>query len=182
MYDSQLSLRHRLRHETAASHAALEARIGPLTTQSAYNEYVRGLHEFRVSAEEWLAMYGLTGVGAWKPQNIAAVLYDDLKALALQPLAHHSLDWSADESFALGAHYVLEGSSLGARVLCKQVAALGMTRDHGARHLWAQAETSNWRAFTNALNAHEGDDAALIAGADAAFGAAAASMERAAHA
>jgi heme oxygenase len=80
-------------------------------------------------------------------------------------------------------HYVLEGSSLGARVLRRQAAALGMSAGHGARHLWAQtAAPENWRAFVEALNAHAGEESALIAGANAGFDAAAASMERAAYA
>lgn len=82
----------------------------------------------------------------------------------------------------MGVHYVLEGSALGARVLCKQVEALGLTRDHGARHLWAQAETlQSWRGYLDLLMQHEGDEDALFAGANAAFNAAAGSMERAAN-
>lgn len=81
----------------------------------------------------------------------------------------------------MGVHYVLEGSALGARVLCKQVAALGLNRDYGARHLWAQAATlESWRGFLNALNNDAGDETAMIAGANAAFNAAAGAMERAA--
>ena len=74
-------------------------------------------------------------------------------------------------------------ASLGARVLCKRVASLGMHRTHGARHLWAQAESDSWRAFLGALLQHERrtDRTALIAGANAAFLNAAACMERAAH-
>jgi len=82
----------------------------------------------------------------------------------------------------MGVHYVLEGSALGARVLCKQVEALGMTRQHGARHLWAQAEAlANWRGYLDLLAQHDGDEDALFAGANAAFNAAAGAMERAAH-
>lgn len=179
-----LPLRRRLKHATAPAHAALEARIGPLVTQSAYNEYVRGLHAFRATAEDWLTQHGLTGIARWKPQNIAAVIRQDINDLALQPLELHPAKWvaGAGRSFALGVHYVLEGSALGARVLCRQVAALGLHRGHGARHLWAQAEApESWRGFLDILNAHDGDESALVAGADAAFEAAATSMERAAN-
>lgn len=82
----------------------------------------------------------------------------------------------------MGVHYVLEGSALGARVLCKQVEALGMRSDYGARHLWAQAETlQSWRGFLDVLMQHDGDEDALFAGANAAFNAAADAMERAAN-
>lgn len=81
----------------------------------------------------------------------------------------------------MGVHYVLEGSALGARVLCKQVEALGLHRAYGARHLWAQAETlEGWRSFLDLLTRHDGDEDALFAGANAAFNAAAGAMERAA--
>lgn len=183
MYDTSLSVRHRLKVATGAAHVSLEARIGPLTTQSAYNEYVRGLHAFRSATEDWLSTQSETAFGAWTPQRIAHHLRDDISDLALTPLRVSPLAWGsqASESFAMGVHYVLEGSSLGARVLCKQVEALGLTRNHGARHLWAQAETlSNWRGFLDILAQHDGDESALVAGANAAFNAAAGAMERAA--
>lgn len=108
-----------------------------------------------------------------------------MRDLGLAPLPPQKLAWrTSGVSFALGVHYVLEGSALGARVLCKQVEALGLHREHGARHLWAQAEApGNWRAFLVCLGAHEAniDEAAAIAGANAAFQAAAASMDDAAH-
>lgn len=103
--------------------------------------------------------------------------------LALTPLTVSPLSWGpeAGESFVMGVHYVLEGSALGARVLCKQVAPLGLHRNHGARHLWAQADTlESWRGFLTLLSNHSGDEQALIAGANAAFNAAANAMELAA--
>ncbi len=179
-----LSIRHRLKLATGPAHAALEERIGPLETQSAYNVYVRGLHAFRLAIENWLRTHSMGDVGAWKSLNIAPTLQDDINDLALMPLADSPNTWrtSSGPSFALGVHYVLEGSALGARVLCKKVAPLGMHREHGARHLWAQAETlESWRGFLIVLAAHNGDEDEIIAGANAAFNAAAGAMERAAH-
>jgi len=180
-----ISLRHLLRENTSAAHAALEARVGLLNTQTEYNEYVRGLHAFRLNAETWLATQGSHGEHEWRPHNISDQLDKDIADLALTTVAVHPVDWDATigKSFAMGVHYVLEGSALGARVLCKRVASLGMHRTHGARHLWAQAESDSWRAFLGALLQHERrtDRTALIAGANAAFLNAAACMERAAH-
>ncbi|MCX7358355.1 MAG: hypothetical protein NT015_09480 [Alphaproteobacteria bacterium] len=66
--------------------------------------------------------------------------------------------------------------------MCKQVEPLGLSREHGARHLWAQAETlESWRGFLAVLSEHEGDEDALFAGANTAFNAAAGAMERAAN-
>lgn len=182
MYDTSLTLRQRLKLATTPAHEALEARIGPLDTQTAYNEYVRGLHAFRSATEEWLSTQSAHGFGAWIPQRIAHHLHDDISDLALTPLSVSALDWAqSGRSFVMGVHYVLEGSSLGARVVCKQVEALGLNRTHGARHLWAQAETlESWRGFLDILTQHDGDENALFAGANAAFNAAAGAMERAA--
>ncbi|MEQ1819362.1 MAG: biliverdin-producing heme oxygenase [Terricaulis sp.] len=183
MYDTSLTLRQRLKLATGPAHVALEARIGTLDTQPAYNLYARGLHAFRSAVEGWLSAQELPAIGVWRPQSIALALHDDLSDLTLTPLDAFTLQWdaTASGSFVMGVHYVLEGSALGARVLCKQVAALGLTRDHGARHLWAQADTpTSWRGYLHALENIDIDEAALIAGADAAFVAAAGAMERAA--
>lgn len=183
LHDCTLSIRHRLKQATEPAHASLEARIGPLTTQTEYNEYLRGLYAFRSVTEDWLLTHGTQDVGSWTPQTISRELHEDINDLALTPLSVSPVGWgpAAGESFALGVHYVLEGSALGARVLCKQVEALGLGRDFGARHLWAQATTlESWRGFLTVLAKHEGDEAALIAGANAAFNAAAGAMERAA--
>lgn len=85
----------------------------------------------------------------------------------------------------MGVHYVLEGSSLGARVLCGQVEALGLHRRFGARHLFAQADrAASFRDYLNLLSerAPALDERQVIAGANAAFQAATAAMERAAYA
>lgn len=183
LYDTSLTIRHRLKQATEPAHVSLEARIGPLTTQTAYNEYLRGLYAFRSMTEDWLFTQDTLHRGTWTPQTITRELHEDINDLALTPLSVSPVSWglAASESFALGVHYVLEGSALGARVLCKQVEPLGLTRDYGARHLWAQAETlQSWRGFLDTLSKHEGDEAALIEGANAAFNAAAGAMERAA--
>lgn len=122
-------------------------------------------------------------MSAWTPQRIAHHLTNDISDLALTPLSVSPVTWGSDEgeSFAMRVHYVLEGSALGARVLCKQIEPLGLHRAHGARHLWAQAETlESWRGYLGTLEQYEVDEDALIAGANAAFNAAAHAMERAA--
>lgn len=176
-------IRQRLKHATSEAHASLEACIGQLNTQTAYNEYVRGLHAFRRVAEAWLAQNTSPEASDWRPQRLALLLLEDERDLSLTPLAATPVAWRSDASFALGVHYVLEGSALGARVLCKQVESLGMHRGHGARHLWAQAELLSWRNFLTMLDARSDhiDDEAAIAGANAAFNAAANAMERATH-
>lgn len=181
LHDTLLSLRQRLKHATAGSHTALENRVGPLQTPNEYNEYARGMHAFRSGVEAWLTAQPQLA-SDWRPQHIAAELTRDMDDLALRPLANTFEGWStSNDSFVLGVHYVLEGSALGARILCKQVEALGLSRDFGARHLWAQAENpQSFRGYLDLLNtAANVDEVALIQGVNAAFSAAAYAMERA---
>lgn len=79
-----------------------------------------------------------------------------------------------DPAQALGWLYVAEGSNLGATLLRKAAAKLGLSDDHGARHLAPSGEgpAAHWREFTTALDAAvlttEEEDRA-VAGANAAF-------------
>lgn len=64
-------------------------------------------------------------------------------------------DEPADLATALGWLYVAEGSTMGAALLRKEAQKLGLSDDHGARHLApaAQGPAPHWRAFTAALDA-----------------------------
>ncbi|WP_187969260.1 biliverdin-producing heme oxygenase [Aquibium microcysteis] len=80
----------------------------------------------------------------------------------------------ADVATALGWLYVAEGSNLGAAVLLKEAAKLGLSERFGARHLadTADGRGRHWRIFTTALDAvhlTDGEEALVIAGAQAAF-------------
>lgn len=56
---------------------------------------------------------------------------------------------------ALGWLYVAEGANMGAALLRKEAAKLGLSDNYGARHLAPAAEgpAPHWRAFTAALDA-----------------------------
>ena len=81
---------------------------------------------------------------------------------------------AADVATALGWLYVAEGSNLGAALLRKEAARLGLSDSHGARHLAPSGggPAAHWRVFTAALDAAvltpEEEDRA-VAGARAAF-------------
>jgi heme oxygenase len=63
-------------------------------------------------------------------------------------------DVPANVSAYLGALYVLEGSSVGARMLCRDAAKLGYGADYGARHLHRQCEDrTRWPRFLALLEA-----------------------------
>ncbi len=75
---------------------------------------------------------------------------------------------------ALGWLYVAEGSNMGAALLRKDAAKLGLSDTFGARHLAPAAEgpAAHWRTFTSALDAVQLDEAQeqrVVAGASAAF-------------
>ena len=79
-----------------------------------------------------------------------------------------------DMPSALGWLYVAEGSNMGAALLRKEVSKIGLSDDHGARHLAPAPEgpAAYWRAFTAGLDAVElspGEEARAVAGANAAF-------------
>ena len=81
---------------------------------------------------------------------------------------------AVDIPTALGWLYVAEGSNLGAALLRKEAAKLGLSDTHGAKHL-APADggpAAHWRAFTHALDAAiltEAEEDRAVAGANAAF-------------
>ena len=74
----------------------------------------------------------------------------------------------------VGVLYVLEGSSLGARVLVKAAAEMGLSAEFGARHLFRQAgDRDAWRSFVAMMAAaldapsHDAANATFNAFADA---------------
>lgn len=79
-----------------------------------------------------------------------------------------------DLAAAVGWLYVAEGSNIGAALLRKEAAKLGLSDTHGARHLAPAPEgpAAHWRRFTAALDAVELDKEGqrqAMAGANAAF-------------
>lgn len=169
--------RHLLRNRTAAAHAALDEAVGPLDNLDSYRRYLRGLHAFRVPAERLVAAglaersAGLDGVA---PKGIVELMRADMAELGVAPTAPVALEPVGGVSSLLGLIYVLEGSALGARLLKRQAAAIGLGAENGAAHLAAQAESlESWNGFLGALDAlpdYNEDEA--VAFAEAAFAAA----------
>ena len=64
----------------------------------------------------------------------------------------------------LGTLYVLEGSTLGARLLVRRAAALGLDETNGAEHLKKQSsDLGNWNAFAALLDSAEDVDDEMMA-------------------
>lgn len=81
---------------------------------------------------------------------------------------------AVDVPTALGWLYVAEGSNMGAALLRKEAAKIGLSDHHGARHLAPAPEgpAAHWRAFVAGLDAAQltdEEEERAVAGAKAAF-------------
>jgi heme oxygenase (biliverdin-IX-beta and delta-forming) len=156
------SRRSALRSSTAVRHAELETVVGALGSRASYVRYLRGMQAFRAPYEaalselNWRALWG-----DWRPTFIAESLLDDLNDIGVAPITSRPFDDTrpviADRSSAFGVLYVLEGSSLGARLLYSEAKKLGLSEAFGARHLARQSSGfETWRGFQALLETAEG--------------------------
>lgn len=173
------SRRAHLRQSTSASHQALEAIVGQLDSHQSYVRYLKGMFVFRSAAEAAIAR-AWPSTWVWSPSALAPLLAADIRDLgqAVPAAGERTAKVIKDTESLLGCLYVLEGSSLGARVLVKDAAALGYDKSHGARHLEHQsASLESWRALIDTIETRaELDLAKLSAAAVTAFDEAAAAM------
>jgi heme oxygenase len=142
-----MSLRFFLRQETQELHQNLDNQIGALDTMDGYKDYIRGITAFRGAVEPALKASAMPAwFDDWTPTYIGAEAEGDLADLGLASVQQTSnIGPFKTPSALLGALYVIEGSTLGARLLYKRAQALGFSSAHGARHLHAQ--TSSERAW-----------------------------------
>lgn len=147
--------RFALRELTRDDHERLDALVGAFSNTDAYRRYLEGMTAFRGAIERELARVDYPdGFGDWRPGFILSELEQDLRDLGRDtPDAAQTFDLPDDRESLLGVLYVLEGSSLGARLLVRRAAALGFSAEHGARHLAAQtARPESWGAFVALLD------------------------------
>jgi heme oxygenase len=146
---SAAARRFALRERTAGAHALLDQRVGRLDSMDRYAGYLKGMLRFRAPVEEALSA---SPAAEWQPRLLAAAIRTDLDDLGLTapplPERHDLHLHSTCPSGLLGILYVLEGATLGARLLYRDARALGLSDAYGARHLALQAaDTGSWRAF-----------------------------------
>lgn len=167
----------RLREATHLQHEALERRsnvLGRIVAPDARRTLVEGFHRLHASLEPGLARW-LDDVESldFEERRRAPWLVRDLEVLAGRVEIDPAAPAPGSRLEALGWLYVLEGSTLGGRVIRKQVAAsdggmdgLGFLDPYGAR------QGERWKSFLAVLEREarsEGDVETVVAGARNAF-------------
>lgn len=163
------SLRDDLRQATRAIHQQLDDLVGSFSSLAEYRRYLVASHAFRRAAEA--VLHGAQHAG-WAALSIVEAAERDLADLGCEPrwdvppLPVHN----PSTAWQLGAHYVLEGSGIGARLLLRRAEALGLSAAYGARHLAQQAtDRERWPRFLAVLDASNADCMEAREGAHALF-------------
>ncbi|WP_222182105.1 biliverdin-producing heme oxygenase [Geminicoccus harenae] len=162
----------RLRAETSADHAVLEARLDLLASPLDLDHLRRVLRAFHGFHAAWEPMVEALLGERFRPRRRLGLLAADLRLLGdrdgLPP--RPDLAPLPDQASAWGSLYVLEGSTLGGAVIAKAlarsgVAGLGYFNPHGRKTM------GNWQAFRSELTAAvtPGDEPAALAAARATF-------------
>jgi len=146
--------RFELRNRTREGHQRLDAAVGTFATRMEYRRYVAFLNSFRAAMDLMLRDVSWPRDWKWQPTSVSEALSKDTADLDLEPASPENASVKlGDESSLLGALYVLEGSTLGARVLKSRAAALGLDDAFGARHLALMANAaSQWQSFLSLLD------------------------------
>ena len=157
---SQGERRFELRNRTRRLHQKLDDAIGAFGDRAEYCRYVSFLGAFRAAMDRVLHDVVWPDDWAWRPTSISNALVHDAADLGLESVPPEGTAVAIDDQSALlGALYVLEGSTLGARVLKTRAAALGLTGEFGARHLALMTrDLSQWQSFLRRLDAEQDFD------------------------
>jgi heme oxygenase len=165
----------RLRDATQPHHQRLESRIdilGRIGAPAARRALVARFHALHAAAEAGMAPF-LTDVDGldFEARRRAPRLARDLAALGGRPASQAEASIEVcGVAEALGLMYVLEGSTLGGRVIRKQVeGAGGDMRGLSFLDPYGPQVGERWRDFLGVLAA-EPDVDAMVAGAVAGFG------------
>ncbi|MFN3830963.1 MAG: biliverdin-producing heme oxygenase [Allorhizobium sp.] len=161
-----------LKEATAEAHAALDAMVGHFQTLDDYKLYLTGIASFRLPVEAWLSQTRLPAdLDGYAPHMVQPELEADLADLQAPEPKNQQAFRPPEGDGVVGLLYVLEGSSLGARLLAKRAEALGLSANFGARHLFSQARNfSSWRALSERMENVRGyDDRAAARWANTAF-------------
>lgn len=160
------SLRRALRENTQDVHTALDA-LGTLYSIDDYKCMLQAAHQFRRHIEP-----KLSNVTGWPLDTLIPALEADIGDLDLSPESYDPAPVAVEGySAQIGALYVLEGSTLGAKLLFRRARQIGLSAEFGARHLDRQANGgARWPQFLQLLDrADDIDQADAIAAAQVVF-------------
>jgi len=171
-------LHRRLRAATAAAHEGLERDLGwerQVATLAGYRDLLARFRGFHAAYEPAIGA-GLADEAFFGPRRRLVRLDADLAHLGLGPAGIAALPTPSaprfDGSAALGALYVLEGSTLGGQVIGRRIAALHGFEADGLAYYRAHGPATGamWSAFRARLET-VADETALTEAAVATFGA-----------
>lgn len=154
----------RLRQETAESHQKLEdnrlskAILTPSVSIQDYQTYLAALFGVTIACEDQIFPAISHTITDLTERYKSTLIIDDLLATGvteaeIDTLPVYRFEFSSVAE-ALGIMYVLEGSTLGGRVLYKHIhETLGLTPENGASYFWGYgAQTGNlWKSFISFL-------------------------------
>ena len=158
-----MRLLERLRSETKPVHAELEASMMPWISR------VRNLEEYAGLLRMFYGFYqpldyaikqhvDINRLPDFHERRGAHWILEDLQTIGFAgnelPLDTRS-SWVTDQASAFGALYVMEGSTLGGRVICKTISGnLGTDLEKGLRFFggYGPETGSRWKSFLSALD------------------------------
>lgn len=154
----------RLRQETAESHQQLEDNplsksiLNPSVSVQDYRNYLAALFGVTIACEDQIFQNISHIVNDLPERYKSRLIIDDLLATGLSEAAIDALPVFQFEfssaAEALGIMYVLEGSTLGGKILYKHIhEVLGLTPENGASYFWGYgSQTGNlWKSFISSL-------------------------------
>ncbi len=157
------SLRAFLRDGTSEQHRSLDDAVnarGYLRTHGGYQNFLARSLAFQSAAEEVLQRLDVVSlIPDWPQRRRAPLLAADLATLSgpppdprLQSAARQLLAPCSRAAHAWGIAYVLEGSTLGAAFVLKEVAKIGVTATQGGSFLASGKSGPGWPAFLAQLD------------------------------
>lgn len=179
---TELPRSKQLKSLTHQTHDALDKSIMAAASFDDLAGYARFVAVQYLFHRDIAALYDDAALLAWLPglgerRRLALIAADLADLGTAEPTVSDPPVFSAgsiDAPTALGWLYVAEGSNMGAALLRKEVAKIGLSDTHGARHLAPAPEgpATHWRAFTGALDSltlSPQEEARVVSGANAAF-------------
>jgi heme oxygenase len=154
-----------LRQETAASHQHLEdnalsrALLSPSLTLSDYRAYLAALYAVTIACEDQVFPAISHIVPDLQCRYKSGKIIEDLSCTGLSDVEIDALPVCQFEfstpAEALGIMYVIEGSTLGGRILYKHVhESFGLSSERGAAYFWGYGEQTGilWKSFISAFS------------------------------